>query len=60
MEDARSKLHDLTEQKLQVDRIAEPPNTYAFWRARRNIERGRLEHEVDSADQEAGADGQMG
>jgi hypothetical protein len=52
-EEARSQLHDLTEQKLQVDRIAEPPNTYAFWRARKNIERGRLKHEVDSSNQEA-------
>lgn len=48
LEDARSQLRDLTEQKLQVDRVAEPPNTYAFWRARRNVVAGRLEHVVDT------------
>jgi hypothetical protein len=48
LEDARSQLHELTEQKQQVDRVAEPPNTYAFWRARRNVEVGRLQHVVDT------------
>jgi len=48
LEDARSQLHELTEQKLQVDRVAEPPNKYAFWKARRNIEKGRLAHVVDT------------
>jgi hypothetical protein len=52
IDDARSQLRELTEQKLQVDRIAEPPNTYAFWRARKNIERGRLKHEADFSFQE--------
>ena len=47
LEDARSQLRELTEQKHQVDRVAEPPNTYAYWRARRNIEAGRLVHVVD-------------
>ena len=56
IEEALTQLHDLTEQKLQVDRIAEPPNSYAFWRARKNIERGRLAHEVDSSNQEAEAE----
>lgn len=48
LEDARSHLHELTEQKLQVDRVAEPPNKYAFWKARRNVEGGRLAHAVDT------------
>ena len=47
LQDARSRLHDLTEQKNQVDRVAEPPNTYAFWRAKRNVEAGRLRNVVD-------------
>jgi hypothetical protein len=47
LDDARSELRELTEQKQQVDRVAEPPNTYAFWRARRNVEPGRLVHVVD-------------
>jgi hypothetical protein len=46
-EDARERTHELTDQKHQVDRVAEPPNAYAFWRARTNIERGRLQHVVD-------------
>lgn len=49
LEDARSRLRELTEQKHQVDRVAEPPNTYAFWRARRNVEAGRLAHAVDTS-----------
>jgi len=48
LEDARGQLRELTEQKQQVDRVAEPPNTYAFWRARRNVEAGRLQHRVDA------------
>jgi hypothetical protein len=46
-QDGRSQLRELTEQKHQVDRVAEPPNTYAFWRARRNVQAGRLQHVVD-------------
>jgi hypothetical protein len=55
LEDARTRLHDLTDEKLQVDRVAEPPNKYAFWRARRNIERGRLTHAVDASNPQVGA-----
>jgi hypothetical protein len=47
LEDARNQLRELTEQKHQVDRVAEPPNSYAFRRARRNVEAGRLVHVVD-------------
>jgi hypothetical protein len=47
IEEGRRRLSGLTEQKNQVDRVAEPTNTYAFWRAKRNVEAGRLRHVVD-------------
>ena len=41
------QLHDLTDQKSHVDRIADLPNRLMFRRARKNIEKGRLGHAVD-------------
>jgi hypothetical protein len=53
LQEARIQLRELTEQKHRVDRVAEPPNSYAFWRARQNIQRGRLQHAIDHKEKPA-------
>lgn len=40
----RERLADLTDRYNKVNAAAEPPSSYAYWRAKKNIEKGRQEH----------------
>jgi hypothetical protein len=56
LDQAVHQLHDLTDQKNHVDRIADLPNRLMFRRARKNIEEGRLGHVVDHEPASPGAE----
>jgi hypothetical protein len=44
---AQAALATLRSQQDAINRKATPPSFYAYWRAKRNIERGRQTYEVD-------------
>jgi len=39
-EDAHTELDNLTERRDDANKTADPPSTYAYWRAKRNIQKG--------------------
>jgi hypothetical protein len=45
---ARGELATLTSRRDEVNRTADPPSWYAYWRASRNIKKGRQSNEVHS------------
>jgi hypothetical protein len=47
VEDARGRLTELTARRDEVNKTSDPPGWYAYWRASRNVNRGRQSHEVD-------------
>ncbi|MGA8723718.1 MAG: SLATT domain-containing protein, partial [Acidimicrobiales bacterium] len=46
---ARESLGKLTSRRSEVNRTADPPGVYAYWRASSNIKRDRQTHQVDRA-----------
>ncbi|MFK0250876.1 SLATT domain-containing protein [Amycolatopsis azurea] len=58
LDDAREELKTLSARRDEVNRTADPPNTYAYWRAKRNITKsGGQDYEVDKAGKKDGYDG---
>ncbi|QEM43579.1 SLATT domain-containing protein [Mycolicibacterium grossiae] len=47
-DEARDKLSELTVRRDEVNRTADPPGRYAYWRATRNFTKGRQSYEADS------------
>jgi hypothetical protein len=47
-EDARERLATLTARREEVNKTADPPSWYAYWRAGQSIKKGRQSHEVDA------------
>lgn len=52
-EEGRARLQDVTAMKSKIDGAADLPNALAFWRARRNVAKGRLSHQADASGQGA-------
>lgn len=46
-EDAREQLATLTTRRDEVNKTADPPGSYARWRATKNLKRGGQSYEVD-------------
>lgn len=46
-EDVRNQLTELTVRRDEVNRTADPPGTYAYWRAKRNLRAGGQTYERD-------------
>jgi hypothetical protein len=46
-EQARAALGELLARRDEINKSADIPSFYAYWRGRRNIEKGRLTPEVD-------------
>jgi hypothetical protein len=51
-EDSWTELAGLTDRYDEVNRSADPPSSYAYWRSGRNIKRGGQDYEADQAGQE--------
>lgn len=47
-EEARDKLAELTVRRDEVNRTADPPGRYAYWRATHNFNKGGQSYETDS------------
>lgn len=47
-EAAREELSELTVRRDEVNRTADPPGHYAYWRATRNLSKGRQSYATDS------------
>lgn len=45
---ARERLSELSARRDEVNKAAEPPGWYAYWRAGRNVRKGRQSHAVDA------------
>ena len=45
--EARSALSELTARRNEINQMAPAPSFYAYWRGRRNIEKGRQTYEVE-------------
>lgn len=48
--EAREHLTNLTARRDEVNRTADPPGYYAYWRASRNIKKGRQSHDADKSE----------
>lgn len=46
-DEARRRLESLMKQRHEINQASVAPWLYAYWRARRNIRKGRTQHEVD-------------
>lgn len=47
-EEAREKLNEITVRRDEVNRTADPPGHYAYWRAARNFNKGSQSYETDA------------
>ena len=45
--EAREELDKLMNRRHEINQASTAPSFYAYWRARRNISKGRTQHEVD-------------
>lgn len=46
-EDAREELKGLSDRRDEINKTADPPSRYAYWRAKRNMKEGGQDYEVD-------------
>jgi hypothetical protein len=47
-QEAREQLAEITVRRDEVNRTADPPSRYAYWRARRNFKKGGQTYEADA------------